>query len=349
MFEILGAIHIHSHYSDGSGSLREIIKSAQEAELDYIIITDHNTIRAKKEHIEGWHGKTLVLVGEEISGRAGHCLALNISSRISGRRKKPEQYLIDIHKHQGLSFIAHPHFGSNWQFAIRNVSWKNWNVPEFTGIELWSYLADWAKDLTWLNFAKRWLNPQHTISGPSLETIKKWDELTQTRRVVAIGGVDAHAKVLTPFKRPVILPYHQVFKTIRTHILLSAPLSYKGIEDAKRVYQALKSGHVFLANDGIALSSGFNFVAVDKKEKILGIMGDELCPSFPIYCHITIPIHDKYVMVKLVKDGQVIYREQTHKIVYKLNSPGVYRVEVTYHRHPWIYSNPIYLRATSLK
>jgi hypothetical protein len=342
MHDYQGAIHIHTHYSDGSGSLREIIKSAQEAELDYIIITDHNTLRAKKEGIEGWHGKTLVLVGEEISGRSGHCLALNIQQRISGRRKKPEQYLLEIRKHQGLSFIAHPHFGSNWQFAIRNVSWKNWEVPEFTGIELWSYLADWAKDLTWFNFAHRWLNPHHAISGPTSKTITKWDELTQLRQVVAIGGVDAHAKVLTPFKRPVILPYHQVFETIRTHLLIPAAFTGNGIEDAKKIYRALQQGYVYLANDGIATSRGFSFQALDRNKKYLGNMGEIIKPQLPIFIKINIPA--KSIIARIFRNGKLMYQSMESIFDYQINLPGVYRVEVSYHRHPWIYSNPIYVQ-----
>lgn len=342
MHDYQGTIHIHSHYSDGSGSLREIIKSAQEAELDYIIITDHNTLRAKKEAIEGWHNKTLVLVGEEISGSSGHCLALNIHQRISGRRKKPVQYLPEIKKQHGLSFIAHPHFGSNWQFAIRNVSWKNWDVPEFNGIELWSYLADWAKDLTWFNFANRWLNPHQAISGPSLVTLKKWDELTQSRQVVAIGGVDAHAKVLTPFKRPVILPYHQVFKTVRTHLLLPTAFTRNWVQDAKRIYRALHHGNAYLANDGIALARGFSFQVLDKNKNPLGEMGEIVKALLPLYLQVSIPA--KSISVRIIKDGEQVYQSTESKLEYQINLYGVYRIEVSYHRHPWIYSNPIYIQ-----
>lgn len=341
MIDFQGAIHIHTHYSDGSGSLREIIKSAQEADLDYIIISDHNTLRAKKEGVEGWHGKTLVLVGEEVSGRAGHCLAFNIHQRISGRRKQPEQYLVEIKRNHGLSFIAHPYFGSNWMFAIRNVSWKNWKVPEFTGIEIWSYLADWAKDLTWFNFANRWLNPHHAISGPSPLTIKKWDELTQHRQVVAIGGVDAHAKVLTPFKKPVILPYYQVFETIRTHVLLPTAFTGTWTEDAKKIYRALNQGHAYLANDGIASSRGFMFQAFDENRKHLGYMGEIIKVQLPIFLQISIP--EKSIAVRIIRNGETIFHSNESKFEHQIKIPGVYRIEVAYHRHSWIYSNPIYV------
>jgi hypothetical protein len=343
MIDIQGSIHIHTHYSDGSGSLREIVKAAQAAELDYIIITDHNTLRARKEGIEGWHQKTLVLVGEEVSSRVGHCLALNINNRISGRRKQPQKFLDEIKNQHGLSFIAHPHFGSNWMFGIRNVSWKNWNLTGFTGIELWSYLADWAKDLTWLNLPRRWLNPHHALSGPSRETLKKYDELTQQRPVVAIGGVDAHAKVLTPLKKPVILPYHQVFMMIRTHILLSSAFTGKWVDDAKKIYRALQLGHTYLANDGIASSRGFSFQAFESGGEHHRTMGETMVSGMPVRLQVNVPA--KFVTIKIIRNGIMIYQTSEPLLEYTVEQPGVYRVEVLYHHHPWIFSNPIYLHS----
>ena len=37
----IGAIHIHSKFSDGSGDIEQITKAAKKAGLDWIIITDH--------------------------------------------------------------------------------------------------------------------------------------------------------------------------------------------------------------------------------------------------------------------------------------------------------------------
>lgn len=340
MVDLQGVIHIHSHYSDGSGSLREIIKTAQKAALDYIVITDHNTLQARKEGIEGWHNTTLVLVGEEISNRWGHCLALNIKNRISGRRNPPEKYLDEIKKQHGISFIAHPHFGSNWMFGIRNVSWKKWNLTGFTGIELWSYLADWAEHLNWLNFPERWLHPHRAIRGPAKETLRKWDELNQQRPIVAIGGVDAHAKVLTPLKKPVILPYQQVFGTIRTHVLLTG-FTGKWTEDAKKLYHALQQGHCYLANDEIGTSRGFSFQAVDGNGHNLGKMGDSVIVKMPVRFQITVP--RETILIRLIRNSHVIYRTQQSKVEYTVEQPGVYRVEVYNHHRPWIYSNPIYI------
>ena len=49
MIELTGAIHMHSVFSDGSGEVEEIARYAEEVGLDYLILTDHNTLRALKE------------------------------------------------------------------------------------------------------------------------------------------------------------------------------------------------------------------------------------------------------------------------------------------------------------
>ena len=38
-------MHIHSIYSDGDKTIREILKMCEEKKLEYISITDHNTCR----------------------------------------------------------------------------------------------------------------------------------------------------------------------------------------------------------------------------------------------------------------------------------------------------------------
>ena len=80
MFEYIGAIHVHSIFSDGSGEVTDIAALAGESGLDFIILTDHNTLRALKDGYEGWYNKTLLLVGCEINDKENknHYLAFNI-------------------------------------------------------------------------------------------------------------------------------------------------------------------------------------------------------------------------------------------------------------------------------
>lgn len=42
-------LHIHTTYSDGTYSVKEILKEAQEKKLEVISITDHDNVKAYKE------------------------------------------------------------------------------------------------------------------------------------------------------------------------------------------------------------------------------------------------------------------------------------------------------------
>lgn len=87
MFEYVGAIHVHSVFSDGSGEVKDIAIYANEAGLDFILLSDHNTLRALHEGYEGWYGNTILLVGCEINDKENknHLLAFGINETISTR------------------------------------------------------------------------------------------------------------------------------------------------------------------------------------------------------------------------------------------------------------------------
>jgi predicted metal-dependent phosphoesterase TrpH len=104
-------MHIHSLYSDGTASVREILDHTEEhTDLDVIAITDHERVdgalRAAELHAAGGYSYDLV-VGEEITTRRGHVLALFISDRIPALRPL-EETLHAIHDAGGLAIAAHP-------------------------------------------------------------------------------------------------------------------------------------------------------------------------------------------------------------------------------------------------
>src|SRR5262245_53031652 len=73
-------IHIHTTYSDGSASVREVIEHvAQATDMRLIAITDHDTINGAllARQIASEFGIE-VIVGEEVSTAEGHLLALFI-------------------------------------------------------------------------------------------------------------------------------------------------------------------------------------------------------------------------------------------------------------------------------
>ena len=338
--EYTGVIHIHTNYSDGFVKLKTIAKIANKIGLDYVIITDHNDFSHYLEGSEGWYGRSLISIGKEITLKTGHCLAIDINRQIQYNGNNLQHYIDQINKQNGMSFIAHPHLSDRIEFKIKKCSWTDWTVKDFTGIEVWSYMHDWIDKTNIFNFVYNIFKPDKLIDGPFKETIKKWDELCQTRKVVGIGGLDAHSIPILPIFNLKVFPYKDLFQKVRTHIL-SEPFTNNFTEDKKIIMKSIRNGHCFFANDYESDSSGFGFWLENDKNDILAIMGDEVKFCLNSIIKIKSPIHSE---IRLIKDGKKIFFLHNNYCEYKVDEYGVYRVEVRHNNRKWIYSNPIYIR-----
>lgn len=58
-------MHCHTTHSDGGFSLKEVIEKAKEKKIDYLFITDHDTLEARTEDLQDDELK--VIVGVEVS------------------------------------------------------------------------------------------------------------------------------------------------------------------------------------------------------------------------------------------------------------------------------------------
>ena len=79
----IGAMHIHSKYSDGTKDIDYIISQAKKAGLKWIIITEHNNLDAKKH--EGFYGDLCVVVGTENPDRTRDRQRILLSNRFPFR------------------------------------------------------------------------------------------------------------------------------------------------------------------------------------------------------------------------------------------------------------------------
>lgn len=334
LFEYRGAIHIHSTYSDGSGSISAILNAASQTDLDFLITTDHNSLDARVW--EGWHGNQLLIVGDEVSSRRGHCLAVDTKNRVN-HSGSLQQIVNDIHRQKALSFIAHPHGSYKALFKTRNHSWRDWSIENFTGLELWSYMFDWIRDFRFYRFWGHYFYPDRYIFGPDENTLKIWDQICQTRRCVAIGGIDAHARQypLLPFT---VFPYKDAFRTLRTHVLLSKSLSGSATQDIGQIKKALKNGHCFIGYDHLSDTTGTRFQSLDSTVQ----MGDEISFDTPFDLELHLPTTAE---ITILHNGQTKHTVSTDHFAFCAQSPGVYRAEVRLNNRPWIFTNPIYLRA----
>jgi predicted metal-dependent phosphoesterase TrpH len=104
-------MHLHSLYSDGTAEVQALLDHVErETDLDVVAITDHERIdgalRARQIHAAGDYSFELV-VGEEITTRRGHVLALFVEERIPALRPIGET-MERIRDQGGLAIAAHP-------------------------------------------------------------------------------------------------------------------------------------------------------------------------------------------------------------------------------------------------
>ena len=178
----------------------------------------------------------------------------------------------------------------------------------------------------------------------------EWDRFAKTRRFIGLAGNDAHQN-LQVFGRQAD-PYPLIFRAVNTHVL--APL---GVAESLRplapplttgnLMSALRAGRCFVSFNLLADAAGFRFAAhVRDGGPVAGLMGDD------------VPLQDGLVLaaqcpvpgaVELLRDGVPIRRQEGRELLHQVDRPGVYRIEVSLwvvdRWRPWIFSNPIYVRA----
>jgi len=345
MFEYVGALHIHSVYSDGSGEVKDIAQFANETGLDFILLTDHNTLRALNEGFEGWYGKTLLLVGCEINDKENknHYLAFGINEPYSTRIPAKE-YVSKVKDAGGIGFIAHPNEKRSSMKEHPAYPWTEWNTEDFTGIEIWNHMSEWMEGLTEQNKYNYFLHPLKSISAPPRDTLELWDKLSLKRKVVGIGGVDAHAHKVNVFGfvEMEVFPYKVLFKSIRTHLLLKDELKISTelhlINSAKKqIYKSLEEGRCFVSNSYHGDAKGFRFFAEEGKNTYQ--MGDTVPLVNDLKLQIVSPKEN--VKIKIVKNGEEIFSSNSSILQFLVKEKGIYRAEVYLNQNAWIFSNHI--------
>ena len=356
MHEIVVNLHMHTPYSDGHGTHGEIAEAALKAGVDAVIVTDHNVwVKGPGGYHQNGDRRVLMLIGEEIHDpsrepQKNHLLVFGANRELAPMAEDPQRLIDAVEQAGGLSFIAHPVDPAAPSFGEPDISWVSWNVQGFDGIELWNGMSEFKSLLKSRLYALYYAyNPERIAHAPFDETLRKWDELLDRgRKIVAIGGSDAHAlpASMGPLKRT-LFPYEFHFRAINTHILLEEPLSVDESADRRQILDALAQGHAFIGYDLPASTRGFRFTAKGKEETAW--MGDEIPVGTGVTLQIRLP---RRADCRLLKDGKAIQTWQNRETCTHITSePGVYRVEVFINflgsQRGWIYSNPIYLRANS--
>ncbi len=366
-YDYAGALHVHSTYSDGIGTVNEIAKAGNDAGLDFVLLCDHSSLEAQQAREDGWHGRTLMMVGVETTTESGHLLALNVPDDFLPVSDVADVAQKAIQESGGFGFVALPcDLKDHWQDFSQRL--------EGIGLEVFNMGAIGRTKINLLGLILiliryRSADPQRAFdliaSRPSRE-IKLWDSLTAPKHqdqpavpVVGIGSVDAHAIMRFGGRNYPIPTYPQIFRTMRTHIVTLNPFSYTdGNADKSLVHQALAAGNCYMSYDNYADPTGFIFEASPQDpstDEYPALMGDSvvLSPEENAYL-LTVRVPRTRSLTRLYRNGRLVAAARGGQLTYPATEPGVYRAEVYLYKHrvgslclgakPWIFSNPIYVQ-----
>jgi hypothetical protein len=163
-----GELHCHTWHSDGDGSPAERIQMARERGLDFLAITDHNTISSQIE-LAGVQDPGLILIrGVEVTTFKGHFNVWGIGEWVDFRVQRPDDMAAAIRfaaERGAVASCNHPKpFGPPWEYA---------EVAGYHCIEVWN-------------------GPWYTLNQAALDF---WlEQLARGRRIPAVGGSDYHRK-----------------------------------------------------------------------------------------------------------------------------------------------------------
>lgn len=355
MQELICNLHIHSTYSDGSGSYRSIASAALMTDVDVIILTDHNVL---VKGLEGYYKtkdrRVLVLTGEEVHDQnrdpqKNHTLVIGAEKEMAGFASDPQTLINEVNKAGGLSFLAHPYEFDLPMIHEPDISWVSWEVEGFTGLELWNGLSEFKTVSRSLRDGLKYLfMPELMAHAPLPAALNKWDELLSNgKRVNVVGGADAHGiKFKKAILKKTVFPYEFHFSAINNHLLVNEPLTGDLDHDKKMIYQALRHGSSFIGYDLPASTRGFSFIV----ENDAGVYypGD----TFELDSGATVKVSTpEFANIRLIHNGNVIYKQnKANRMIYTLSQSGYYRVECSIpfinKERGWIYTNPMFAIAS---
>ncbi len=356
---VRGAFHVHTEQSDGTGTTDEVAAAAARAGLRFVVLTDHGDgtrAPARPQYRQG----VLMIDAVEVSTVGGHVIALGIPASPYPLGGEPRDVIDDIERLGGFSVAAHP------DSPKPELRWLEWVAP-FGGLEWVNGDSEWRDESAWslarvlLTYPGRKAASIAAMLDRPETTLSRWDALTRRRRVVALAGADAHARLglrgtgepedTTGARAPSLpLPsYEQTFRAFSITVP-GVIMSGDAAADGKAVVDAIRLGHVYSVIDAIAGPAAMTFTARTPSQSAAPTAqgGDAVPITGAVAMRVDVQAEPD-ARIELLKDGSRVAMAEGARLLHVTGEPGVYRVEVFLPGAPgtppvpWILSNPIYV------
>ena len=323
-----GDLHAHTWHSDGSAPLADLVAAARAQGLDFLAVTEHNTIShlplvlSQVEGLLPAHTTSdlLLIPGVEITTYHGHANVWPVDGFVEFRCWTDEQMaqVREAVRERGALFsVNHPKEGGPpWEFG---------DLFEPDCIEVWG--SPWIVS--------------------NYQSLAVWDaQLRQGKRFTAVGGSDKHQG---PFTGE--LGWYEVGNPC-THVFADA-LSVDAI------IAGLRAGHVFISEG----PAGPRLELTAEADGQRASMGDELClpagASLRLRCRVQGGAGNllRLVSAQEIREGIIIGDDFTHKCQATVTGDTYWRAEVIeppeapLDEEPAalmvrVLSNPVYVKVT---
>ena len=159
-----GDLHAHTFHSDAEGSPHALHHAASALGLDYLAITDHNTVTAWEYFAAASSPELLFVPGVEITTYQGHVNALGVRGWIDFRIRTEDdvaQLAAETRAHGGLLSVNHDKPPMPWTHP----------EPDMACMEVWQ---------------------RHWWTGNEASLARYDERIRDGRRITLIGGSDYH-------------------------------------------------------------------------------------------------------------------------------------------------------------
>jgi len=299
----------------------KLAELAGSAQLDFVFLGDEAKPNSSDFGIGGFTSDVLFFPGAayKIGTSGAEIVALNLQHPID-----PSRDLIgQIHDQGGLALASNlGAFDSPDQYALADL------------VEIYNLDRAWHQHNAGSLYARAvFFGADHFFAG--LDEVTD-DTIIYDRnsgaRMGLVAGVGAAPNMTVMGAK--VGTFEQIFQVYTTHII--APE-----RQADPIVDALRHGHAYVAFDFLGYVPNFMFFAQAGDHKVM--MGDEVPMTSSPKLKVELPAEaDKVVLVDNGSELESATNVSTFE--YPPTAPGVYRVEAYRRGHPWIYSNPIYVR-----
>lgn len=328
-----GVVHVHSSAShDAEQSLDQIAEAAREAELNFVVVTDHN----KRAFTRPEYRKEVLLIPSvEVSTDNGHVLVIGGDTSL---REVDGSWAAVTAARAGGAFVVGSHPDSS-KHPISDTP-----LAELNGYEVLSSSTDFYRELRaslGASFLRYPFNRQQAMIAmypnvsPSLE---RFENMSHDKRTVFTCGVDDHGRIPHAFR----------LETYVTYLPTMLP-EMRAEEDAALVIERLREGRSFCALGLLGDASAFSLTL--RSGGRMGGAGDTASVPTKLLVRWNGPaVSDQQFVI--MKDGKEWRREPAQNLELVLDGVGRYRVDVErsipswgFLRRTvrWIYGNPFYV------